>query len=425
MFLAWHSNDTLAAALPAGVVSWTLASLPLGVASYGSTFVAQYFGAERIDRIGAIVWQAIWLGIISIPIFLVIGIFGKPLFASFGHTDLLVQLEADYFLALSFGSGALILDSGIGGFFIGRGKTVIVMVVNIAGACLNLFLDYIFIFGWGPIPELGIWGAGLATTISIWCKVAILAALFLSSHNDAFKTRSSHRLDWPLMKQFLSFGIPNGIQYFVEGLAITFFVIIIARVSEPAAAASSIVFSINMLVFYPVIGLGISCSTLVGQKIGEQSPTLARRVAWNTFAIGSVYTLLFAIVCFSAPDLFLVAHRLESENFDQIESMTILFLRFVAIYCMFDTVQIVFVSAIKGAGDTRFVVWSAVTSATLFLAIGLVGTHWITGAERQVYWWWVCLTGWVLLLSAIYFGRFLQGKWEQMTVLEPVAITNE
>lgn len=71
LFMTWYSNDALAATLPAGVVSWTLASLPLGIAAYASTFVAQYFGAAKHDRIGAIVWQSVWLGVALIPIYLV------------------------------------------------------------------------------------------------------------------------------------------------------------------------------------------------------------------------------------------------------------------------------------------------------------------------------------------------------------------
>ena len=120
LFMSWYSNDALAAALPAGVVSWTITSLPFGIASYGSTFVAQYFGANQQNRIGAIVWQTIWLGVAFIPVYLLIGYYGEQLFLMLGHGSELAHLEGVYFLALSFGSGALILDAGISAFFVGR-----------------------------------------------------------------------------------------------------------------------------------------------------------------------------------------------------------------------------------------------------------------------------------------------------------------
>lgn len=419
MFLAWDSNQALAAALPAGVLSWTLTSLPLGIASYASTFVAQFFGAKQLEKIGPVVWQAIWMSVACIPLFIIVGAFGRPIFSLLGHAEALAELEGIYFLALSFGSGAVVLDAGISAFFIGRGKTTVVMLVNLFGASLNIFLDYMLIFGTGPFPALGIWGAGLATSISVWTKVAIFSYLFLQRKNEVFSNRKSFQFNPGLMKRFLKFGVPNGIQFLIEGMAITFFVIIIAKISDDASAASSVVFSINMLVFYPIIGLGMGCSTLVGQRIGEGSPHLASRATWNTLLIGLIYTLAFTVAYFVVPHWFLYFHEANGTDFDKIYPIIISFLKFVAIYCLFDTVQIVFVSAIKGAGDTRFVVVATIISATLFLLVGSLGSNSFTDPMAQVNWWWICLTGWICLLSAIYMIRFLMGRWQSMTVLEP------
>ena len=419
LFMSWHSNEALAAALPAGVVSWTMTSLPFGIASYGATFVAQYFGADQKHRIGAIVWQAIWLGLAFIPVYLGIGFVGEQLFLAMGHSAELSRLEGVYFLALAFGSGALILDAGISAFFIGRGKTNVVMLVNISGAGLNILLDYILIFGWGPIPAMGIWGAGLATSISMWFKVFLFGYLFLQPKYQEFGTRSSYRFDWPLMKRFLSFGVPNGIQFLIEGLAITFFVVVIAKISPAAAAASAVVFSINMLVFYPVFGIGIACATLVGQEIGQKNQAMASRATWNTLWIALMYTSLFVVAYVGFPSWFLVAHSIEGNDFEEIRTLTIAFLRYVAIYSMFDAVQIVFVSAIKGAGDTKFVVIAIGISSTLFLLVGAYGSKMFSDSNGQVDWWWICLTGWVCMLGLIYLVRFLLGKWKDMTVIEP------
>ena len=293
------------------------------------------------------------------------------------------------------------------------------MLVNFFGAALNILLDYLLIFGVAFIPACGIWGAGLATSISVWCKVGIFAYLFLQTRHQAFATRTDYRFDPHLMKRFLKFGVPNGIQFFIEGFAITFFAIVIAKISAEASAASSVVFSINMLVFYPVIGLGMGCSTLVGQSIGEGIPLHASRATWNTLLIGLVYSGAFTLAYFFVPHWFLVFHANQSENFEVIRAITISFLRFVAIYCLFDTVQIVFVSAIKGAGDTRFVVVATIISATCFLAVGSFGSNSFKDPMSQVNWWWICLTGWICLLSVIYMGRFLNGSWKQMSVLEP------
>ncbi len=418
VFLTWHSNEALAAVLPAGAVSWTLTSLPMGIGFYCATFVAQYFGADQKEKIGAIVWQGIWLGLLCIPIYLLIGIFGEQIFLAIGHSPELCLLEHEYFLALSFGAGAVVLDAGISSFFIGQGKTGTVMYVNFFGAGLNLLLDFWFIFGGLGVPEMGIWGAGLATSIAAWSKILIFAWLFFQPSTAELGTRSQCRLDIPLMKRFLKFGLPNGLQFSIEGLAVTFFFVVIPTISETASAAASVVFSINMLVIFPVFGLGMGCSTLVGQKIGEQKPDLASRATWNAMTLGLIYTGLFSLAYIFAPSLFLFAHETEGGEFSEIKDLVILYLKFVAVYCIFDTIQIVFVSAIKGAGDTRFVVIVTIITALLFVGAGTYGASLISEPNAKVNWWWASLTGWIFLLSVIYWLRFRQGKWRSMSVID-------
>jgi MATE family multidrug resistance protein len=418
LFLTWHSNDALAAVLPAAALSWTLTSLPMGVGFYCSTFVAQYFGADQKEKIGAIVWQSIWLGLLCVPVYLLIGLGGERIFSAIGHSPELCLLEHHYFLALAFGAGAVVLDAGISSFFVGQGKTGTVMYVNFFSAALNLALDYWFIFGGFGLPEMGLWGAGLATSISMWSKVLIFAWLFFLPHNAELGTRSQWRLDLSLMRRYFRYGLPNGLQFLIEGLAITFFFVVIPVISESASAAASVVFSINMLVIYPVFGLGMGCSTLVGQKIGEQQPDLASRATWNALTLGLIYTAVFAAAYFVAPNLFLFAHETEGGEFFKIKELVILYLKFVAVYCIFDTIQIVFVSAIKGAGDTRFVVIVTIITALFFVIGGSLGATQFSEPIAKVNWWWISLTGWLVMLSIAYGLRFRQGKWKSMSVIE-------
>ncbi|MCA9172654.1 MAG: hypothetical protein KDB23_33545, partial [Planctomycetales bacterium] len=72
VLLTWYSNDAIAAATPAGMLNFSLMCLPLGIAGYVNTFVAQYFGAGRSERVGRVVWQGIWLGLIALPFMLML-----------------------------------------------------------------------------------------------------------------------------------------------------------------------------------------------------------------------------------------------------------------------------------------------------------------------------------------------------------------
>jgi MATE family multidrug resistance protein len=212
--------------------------------------------------------------------------------------------------------------------------------------------------------------------------------------------------------------LPNGLQFSIEGLAVTFFFVVIPTISESASAAASLVFSINMLIIFPVFGLGMGCSTLVGQKIGEKQPDLASRATWTAMWLGLIYTSLFALLYFFVPDVFLFAHQKEGSEFLSIKHLVLLYLKFVAVYCIFDTIQIIFVSAIKGAGDTRFVVIVTIITALIFVLGGSFGASLFNDSNAKVNWWWAALTGWILLLSVIYWLRFKQGKWRSMSVIE-------
>lgn len=166
MFLMWDSNEAMAAALPAGMVNWTVVSLPMGIAAYANTFVAQYYGANRKDRIGAVIWQAIWIGIAAMPFFFVLSRFSPQLFTAFGHSPSMVALESSYLKVLCLAACAVPLNAATCSYYVGRGKNSVVMWVNIISAIMNIVLDYWWIFGGLGVPAGGVEGAAYATACS-------------------------------------------------------------------------------------------------------------------------------------------------------------------------------------------------------------------------------------------------------------------
>jgi MATE family multidrug resistance protein len=425
LFLAWHDTNDLAAVVPAGVLSWTILSLPMGTAMYATTFVAQYLGAKQRQRIGAVVWQAVWIGVGCVPVFILIGSLGEWIFTAVRHSPELIWRESAYFWILSFGSGASVINAALASFWTGRGQTATVMYVNMFAAAINIGLDYALIFGFSlptglVVPEMGIAGAALATSISLWCTSLVFLTLFLGrDHRAEFGTSKNRNVEFSLLGRLLRFGIPNGFQFFVEGAAITVFVLIIAQISDLASAATALAFSVNMFVFIPVLGLSFAITALVGQQIGESKPALAVRATWTGLWIGLAYTFVFACLYVLVPDLFLTLHQAGAADFEEVRELAAYLLAFVAVYCVFDTVQVIFVGAIKGAGDTMFVVWFTILSSACFLLAGFWTSTWLDDPTFKVRCWWFCLTVWIMALSVAYLLRFLYGRWKTMQVIEP------
>jgi MATE family multidrug resistance protein len=166
MFLSWYSPETLAASMPAGILFFTLMSLFIGTASYVSTFVAQYYGAERYQRIGPALWQGIYISLLGGLLLLCLIPFAQPIFGLVGHDPAVQHHEVVYFRILCIGGFPVIASAAISGFFAGRGRPWPVMWVNTLSTAVNLIMDYALIFGAWGFPELGIKGAGIATVLA-------------------------------------------------------------------------------------------------------------------------------------------------------------------------------------------------------------------------------------------------------------------
>jgi MATE family multidrug resistance protein len=100
--------------------------------------------------------------------------------------------------------------------------------------------------------------------------------------------------------------------------------------------------------------------------------------------------------------------------------LTLELLKFVALYCFFDALQIIFVGALKGAGDTRFILVNTLVVSSLALLTGKFCKSQFQWAENgwELWGWWWVITGWIFTLGMIYLARFIQGKWRSMRVIE-------
>ena len=418
MFLLWHSTEAMAAAMPAGILHFTLLCFPLGVAMYVNTFVAQYQGAGRPERIGLAVWQGARIGIFAAPLFLAT-IPLAPMFFSFvGHDPQVASLEVIYYQVSTFGAGGILISAALSTFFTGRGATRVVMLVDCSAVLFNLVLDYAWIFGHWGFPALGIEGAAWATVVSQWLKVLVYWWLIMRpAHREKYQLVSGRRFDAALMRRILRYGGPSGLQLLVEVTGFSLLILLIGRLGRDAMVATTLAFNVNSVAFVPMLGLGIAITTLVGQQLGRNRPDMAARATWTSLWMALVYMGTMALLYVLVPDLFLMGHASGAapEQFAQLRNVTIVLLRFVAAYCLFDACLIVFVNAIKGAGDTRFVLITSLIMAPLPVLAGWWG---IAYFGWGLIWCWVVITAWICSLGLIYLTRFLQGHWRKMRVIE-------
>lgn len=424
MFLTWYSPEAIAATVPGGIVNFTLMCLFIGTAAYVNTFVAQYYGAKQYHNIAPAVWQGIYFALISGIFFLIYIPLAEPIFNLAGHVPEVRALEIQYFKILCLGATPVFLMAAISGFFGGRGETWTIMWVNFLATGVNIILDYLLIFGHFGLPQMGMKGAAIATVVSVWVGgIIIFIWMLRPKFREKYATLRNRHFKPDLFKRLMRFGLPNGAQFMLDLLGFTMFILLVGRFGTAALGATNIAFNINSIAFMPMIGVGIAVEITVGQRLGENNPWLARFGTYSAFHLTFLYMTVMALSYVLFPEIYIYPFALQADaqQFAPVREMTIVLLRFVALYSIFDTMNIIFANALKGAGDTRFVMWVCVALSWVTMIIPAYLASVVYNWGIYVTWWFVTL--YITFLGIVFYSRFLQGKWESMRVIEEVPLT--
>jgi MATE family, multidrug efflux pump len=426
LFLTWYSAEAMAGAVTGLFATWSLVGLGIGTGEYLTTFVAQYYGARRFRRIGPAVWQGIYFSLMAGALMAALSPFAGAFFAHTGHAPALRAYETSYSRLLLLGSAPIVLMATLASFFAGRGRTLPILVVNVAATAVNAGLDYLWIFGHGGFPRWGVAGAALSTiTSQVFGCACYLALILRSEHRRQFATLEGWRLEPALLWRLLRYGVPAGLQFALEIMAFAVFMVIVGRLGTAPLAASGIAFNLNMIVFMPLLGIGLAVSSLVGRYLGAEQPEAAERAARSAFRGGLVYLGLCSALYLLAPGLLLAPYAAGADpaSFGEVERIAVVLLRFVAVYSLFDMMSVIFAAALKGAGDTTYPL-----VATLLLSWGMmVIPAYILCAHlgAGVYVAWTTASVYCFTVGVSMYRRFRRGRWKSLRVIEATPLAFE
>ena len=419
VFLANYDLDAIAAAMPAGVATFLILTFFNGVAGYLNVFIAQYTGAGAPDRIGPCIWQGLYFSALAAILLTGVSFLAEPIFRLGGHPPEIQQLECSYFRILCRGGGIHVAGIALSCFFSGRGQTRPVMIVNVIGMLVNIPLDYALINGVWIFPEMGIQGAGIAT-VGAWTLITLLyvGLIFNKANDQPYGLLSRRGFDSRLALQILRKGVPASLQFTIDVFAFTFFIFAVGRLGKTELAISNIIFSLESIAFMPAVGFSLGLSTLVGQSLGRDDVRSALRFTRQT-----IYVLMAYIVCLDAI-FFLLPHQVlglflaaEAGNpdYSQLLSHATAVLRTMAVFIAFDALYFTFIGVLKGAGDTRFIMWSMAVGTIFVMIIPLLIV--IAYLKLGLVACWITLTFYVIFLFLVSFWRFRQGRWQHIRVI--------
>jgi len=421
--LLWYQDGSqMSAAMAAGNLYWTLVCMPIGIASMTGAIVAQFVGSGKERHVGRFLWQSVWFAMAMIPFFIAIAVAAPAMFRISGQPSELITAESTYMRILMIGAVGSVIETGLSGFFSGTQRTRIIMWASVGTGLVNVLFDVWLIFGGLGIPPLGIAGAAWASVIAFWFKAFIYSAILLGpAFNLRYRIRRGCRFDRRLLTKLMYFGTPAGLQYLTEAGIFTLIVLQIGQLGDIPLRATTMAINFNMVAFIPLIGVSIAASVLVGHHLTSTGVGGAIVATRSALAIGFAYSTFWAVLYLMAPDLLLSFYRLGQSDADTIEAIAIArtLLRFVAVYLFFDFLQLILAGALRGAGDTWFVLGSVIAASFSAIMVGLIG---VKPAVKHfeispLYWWWGIITLWVWLLAVVMIARYRGGRWQAMRMV--------
>ena len=405
LFLSRLGEEYLAASMSGGLTLFMVSSFFIGTIGYVTAVVAQYYGAGRKEKCAAAVFQAGILSVLSYPVLIAASPLIKLFFSGVGQTELQVNLAYTYFHTLIFGVVFLILRNALAGFFIGIGRTTIVMVANAMGMLINIPVNYILIYGKFGFPAMGLRGAAIGTICGNAVIFLILIGFYFRKRNrEEFSTHKSIGFNFKIMKTLLRYGIPAGIEMLLNVAAFNLFVQTMHTYGTKVAAAVTVAFNWDIVAFLPMLGMGHAVTSLVGQNVGACDIEEAKKSTYTGLKTAWVYsfTMVLVFVVFTRQLVGVFYQGIGSEDYS---SLAVTMLRLASIYILADSAQIVFVGALRGAGDTRWVMAISVALHWIFTGTVIFLIKVVKVSPVRA---WLCFIGFIVVLGITHVFEISQ-----------------
>ncbi len=313
--------------------------------------VSRAFGAGETQRIGPLVRQALWLGLLLGSILGLLMWNARPLLEWLGISPELIAPAMGYLRAVACGFPALALYTVLRCYSDALGRTRPSMVIGLLGLMVNIPANYVFIYGKLGLPAMGGVGCGWATALVMVCMMLAMAWwVRWAPHYQPHGLFS--RWQWPRLaeqKSLLALGLPIGISIFAEASIFSIIALLIGGLGANVVAGHQIALNFSSLVFMLPYSLGMATTVRVGQNLGAGQPADARFAAW--VAMGTALLLACISASYMAWLREPIARIYTSDP--QVLAIAASLIIYAAIFQFSDAIQVTAAGALRGYQDTR------------------------------------------------------------------------
>ena len=350
------SDEAVAAAGLAGMVYFVSFTLGIGLMAAVAPLAAQAFGAGNPPLVRRALRTGLWAALaISLPI-MAFPLRGEQILQALGQAQATSHLAQDYLFGLAWGVMPALWFQAIRSFMGAVNRPQPILWITLAAIPANALLAYLLIYGAFGLPRLGLFGAGIATSMVNFGT--FLAALWFVTQRKPFSdyhvmTRL-WRIDWTLMRQIVAIGAPISIAFLLEYGLFFSAGLLMGLISTTSLAAHQVALQITAILFMVPFGIGMAATIRVGHAVGRDDAAAVKRAGFVAMLLGialsAILTLTVILARVAIVRIFLGA---TAENADATIDLAATLLAIGATLFVTDGLQGTAVGALRGLKDTR------------------------------------------------------------------------
>lgn len=386
-------------------------ALAIGLSMAATAVVARRIGEKDVKGAREAALQAIGLGVIISILLGILGIFyAKEILALMGGEPDLIEEGYGYTKLLIGGNITIMLLFLINAIFRGAGDASIAMWTLVLSNGLNIILDPIFIFGWGPVPEYGVMGAAIATNIGRGTAVLFQLGILFFGWGKIKLAFKDLVFNLKVMVNLVKVSLGGIAQFLIGTSSWVFLMRIMSEFGSEVLAGYTIAIRVIMFTLMPSWGMSNAAATLVGQNLGAQKPDRAEVSVWKTGKYNAYFMGLVSLV-------YLIFAKTIISWFNATPTVVengALCLQIIAIGYVFYAYGMVVTQAFNGAGDTKTPTKINFFSFWMFqLPIAYVAAIVLDFGAIGVF---IAITAAEILLAVMSIIWFKKGNWKQVQV---------
>lgn len=392
------------------IFSFSSIFIDLGVAISITSIVARKYGAGYKAEAERYASMALGLAIIlSFALCYLLFCFCPSILSIAGAKKAVLSLGTNYMRLALLGLFFKMLSTTMDSIIRGYGNTRTPLLVSTIICILNLFLDYLLIFGKFGFPELGVMGSALSMLIAQIC--GFIFVVFYTLNLSKIKIHIKYMVNYQLsqLKELISLSIPTSLEEAVFSLSRLFSLSMILHTGTTAFASNQIATTIESISFMQGMGFAAAATTLVGIKVGERNYVRAQQYGNACAFLGGITMVMCGVIFFLFPSNLIELFLHEKEA--SVIYYATLCLMVGSIEQPFIAASLIYAGALKGYGDTKtpFVI-SLITS--WLIRIPLMYYFIYLGRASVVYAWCITIIQWCAdgLLMFIFFERKFKNK---------------